>query len=411
LSTTYRTITGDTFEIIARKKYGTEVEALRIAQANPGVVEPFTVGIDIVIPVLPEAPLNTPQQAPAGDHDEVALLIDGQRFRFWEKVRITRAIDKMDIVEFSAPFDADAPGFKETFVPFSYKRIEITVGGTPLFTGTMVSVNPEVASERKILTVGGYSLPGVLNDCTAPASSFPLEFNNQKLNDIASTMAKPFGIGVEFNANPGAVFDRVAAEPGRRVLAFLTELAKQRNLIISSSTRGSLLFPAIVKAGSPVAKLKQGESPVLSVLPFFSPQEYYSHVTGIEPVIVGLAGSQFTVKNPRLKGVIRPITFNAPDTIGADVKSAVEAKAGRMFGSAAAYNVTVASWRDPLGNLWAPNTTVTLQAKDGMIYNDYEFMIRSVEFNRDRNTSTATLNLVIPGSFRGQIPKRLPWDE
>lgn len=410
MSTTYSVITGDTFESISRKKYGTEKEADLIARANPGVAQPLTAGTTLIVPVLPDAPQNVPQQAAADTEDEVAILIDGKRFRFWDKVRITRSIDTMDTVEFGAPFDSEAPGFRETFRPFSFKTVVITVGGTPLFTGTMVAVNPVVENAQKVISVSGYSLPGVLNDCTSPASSFPLEYDNQGLREIATALAAPFGISVDFQADQGAVFERVASEPGKKVLAFLTELAKQRNLIISSSSRGKLIFLQSAESGQPVARLQQGSAPVLSVTPFFSPQEYYSHITGIEPVVVGLAGSQFTVKNPRLLGVTRPLTFNAPDTLDADVKAAVEAKAGRMFGSMASYSVRVATWRDPNGKLWEPNTLIKLLAPDAMIYNEYEFIIRSIEFSRDRATETATLNLVIPGSFSGKIPEALPWD-
>jgi Mu-like prophage tail protein gpP len=410
LSTTYSIITGDTFESISRKKYGTEREAARIARSNPGVQEPLTAGTQIIIPDLTDSQGDAQQQAASNNADEVAILIDGKRFRFWDKIRINRAIDSMDTVEFGAPFDSETPGFKETFRPFSFKTVVITVGGEPLFTGTMVAVNPVLENNQRIVTVSGYSSPGVLNDCTSPASAFPLEFDNLGLKEIATSLAEPFGISVEFNADQGAIFERVASEPGKKVLAFLTELAKQRNLIISNTPLGKLLFLQSSEGGSPKAILRQGSAPVLSVTPFFSPQEYYSHITGIEPVIVGLEGSQFTVKNPRLAGVTRPLTFETPDTLGAGVKSAVESKAGRMFGSMVSYSVRVATWRDPGGELWEPNTSVLLSAPGAMVYSEYEFVIRSIEFSRDSKTETATLNLVIPGAFNGKIPEGLPWD-
>ena len=269
LSTTYRVIKGDTFQSIARKKYGIEQEASRIAVANPGVFEPLTAGTILNVPLLPGAPTDLQADAPATTDSEVAVLIDGQRFRFWDKVRVTRSIDVMDIVEFGAPFEADTPGFRDTFRPFSFKPVVITVGGEPLFTGTMVAVSPTVENKQKIITVSGYSVPGVLNDCTPPASSFPLEFNDQGLRDISATIAGPFGVSVDFQADQGAIFERVACEPGKKASAFLTELAKQRNLIMSSTSLGALVFWQSVEAGRPVARLLQGSSPVLSVTPFF----------------------------------------------------------------------------------------------------------------------------------------------
>lgn len=410
MSSTYAVIAGDTFDLIARKKYGTEAEAGRIARANPGVVEPLTAGTEITVPALPGAPRNKLANARANAPGEVAILIEGQRFRFWDRVSIVRSLDSVDAVEFGAPFDPDTPGFRETFRPFSFKPLEITVGGDPLFTGTLVGVTPSVEDSRRTVAVSGYSLPGVLQDCTAPASSYPLEFDGQGLQQIAATLTAPFGIDVQFDADPGAIFERVAIEPTKTVLSFLTDLAKQRNLVISSTARGLLQFSQSVATGNPVARLRQGSAPVLSVTPAFSPQSYYSHITGVEPAGVGLDGAQFTVKNPRLAGVIRPHTFNIPDTLTADLSAAASAKMGRMFGNAAAYSVPVATWRDPQGAIWAPNTTVTLVAPGAMVYNEYEFVIRSIRFEREGRSETAILNLVIPGAFSGGIPEALPWD-
>jgi len=411
LSTTYNVITGDTFESISRKKYGTQNEAQRIANANPGAAQPLVAGVTLIIPILPDAPQNLRQSASSVTPDEVAVLIQGSRFRFWNEIRITRSIDTMDTVEFGAPFDSQAPGFRESFRPFSFKPVVITVGGSALFTGTMVAVSPVVENGQKIVSVSGYSLPGVLNDCTPPASAFPLEFNELGLQEIATSLAAPFGISVEFKADQGPIFERVACEPGQRVLTFLTELAKQRNLIISSSPLGALVFLQSSQGGGSVANFAQGSAPLLSVTPFFSPQEYYSHITGIEPVIVGLEGSQFTVKNPRLLGVIRPLTFKAPDTEDSDVLATVEAKAGRMFANMVSYSIRLATWRDPSGDLWQPNTAIKLIAPDAMIYKEYEFIIRSIQFEQDSKTQTATLNLVMPGAFSGKIPESLPWDD
>ena len=403
----YVVATGDTFDTISRKILGGEGGAGVIASANPGVLEPLAPGTYIVVPT----PRNSTrvEQTPSTAKDEVAIIIGGQRFRFWSSVRITTGVDAIDEVNLQAPFDADAPGFKESFRPFSYQGMSVTVGGEALFTGTVVTIDPSVAS-TKTISASGYALPGVLNDCTPPASAYPLEFNNIGLKDIAERLAAPFGVPVTFEADQGAIFERVACEPGKRILAFLSELAQQRNLVISSSAQGELLFRQSAPTGAPVAVLNQGSAPLLSCIPLFSPQEYYSHITGLEPVVVGLGGSQYTVANPLLRGVLRPLTFTSPDAQDAGIKAAVEAKAGRMFGNMASYTVEVATWRDPQGKMWAPNTTLMLTAPDAMIYAAYEFIIRSVTFHRDSASATAILDLVMPGSFSGKIPEVLPWD-
>lgn len=410
----YLTRTGDTFAIISRKVYGVETESARIARANPGTVEPLLPGTRLVIPVLPSAPLNSPQLAPSVDPDEVAISIGGTRFRFWEGVRIIRAIDTIDMVEFGAPFDPDAPGFRDSFRPFSYQDVDITVGGQPLFTGTMVGVSPSLESDKRTIQVSAYALPGVLNDCTPPPPPEDAEswqFDQQNLRQITKAICAPFGISFEFAASAGAPFEEVACDPGTKAMDFLADLAKKRNLVISNTERGALLFQKSIGKGKPVARLNPvSGGPCVSVIPAFSPQEYYSHITGISPVAVGAEGSQFTVKNPRLTGVVRPLTFKIPDTEDADTKQAVDAKTGRMLANMVSYTVQVTTWRDLAGNLWKPNTTLMLTAPGAMIYSEYEFLIRSVEFRRDAGAVGATLNLVLPEAFSDKIPERMPWD-
>lgn len=410
MSSTHRTQPGDTFEKIARRFYGSEVETITIERANPGVSEPLTSGVDIAVPTLPDLPLDKAQSSVADNLDEVAVLIDGVRFRFWDRVRVIRALDTMDVVEFGAPWEVDVPGMKEAFRPFQYSDIDVSVGGTVLFTGTAVSIVPVQESSQRVITVSGYSKPGVLQDCTAPASSFPIEFNDQGLREIAQTLCKPFGIGVDFRTDQEDVFDRVALEAEEKVFDFLVKLAKQQDTIIASTSDGKLLFWRGVETGEPVARLVQGFSPLVSVTPFFSPQDYYSSITGIRSVLIGSEGTQATVPNSRLLGVIRPITFSAGDVTEAGLTKAVAARAGRMFGNMASYTVVVDTWRDSSGELWEPNTIISVEASGAMIYKEYKFVIRTVEFNRTSREETASLNLVIPGSFNGKVPETLPWD-
>ncbi len=416
MSTTYKTISGDTFESISRKSYGTEDNATLIQFANPGTSkEPFVAGIVLTLPDVPGTPQNIPQDAQAENENEVAILVEGKRFRFWDSIALTRNLDSIDTVGFGAPFRADLPNFRETFRPFSYKSIEITVGGVTLFTGTMIGIDPLLESNRKRISISGYSTPGVLNDCTPPSSAFPLEFEGVGLKVIASTLAAPFGLTVTFEADEGAPFsagavhEPVAIDPGDRILPYLAGLAKQRKLIISNTPDGALLFLKAVETGRPVANLIQGLSPLLSVLPLFAPQDYYSSITGIPPVVAGLRGTSFTVQNKLLEGVVRPHTFPVTDTFEADVKDAVDAKLSRMYGNMVSYNVRVDTWRDKNGELWKPNTTINLHAPDAMIYDPYEFLIRSVGFTKNARAETATLNLVLAGAFSDKVPEVVPW--
>lgn len=407
----YVTQPGDTFERIARREYGTPDGAGDIQRANPGVTEPLVPGTVLAIPAQLDAPTARASTAPVSDPDEVALLVSGERFRFWEGVTITRSMDSIDTVGFTAPFEPDRETFRRIFRPFTFQPLELSVGGERVFSGTLMDVAPSISAESKTVSGSGYARPGVLADCNPPASTWEtLEKDGLDLRDLARALVRPFGIPVQFDASPGAPFERAANGPGTKIMAFLAQLAKQRNLVITNTADGALLFWQSVTPGRPVARLRQGESPLLSVTPAFDPQSYYSHITGWEMTGIGLPGDSYTVRNPFLEGVLRPATFQVQDAVSADVPAATRAQLGRMFGGVASYQVRVSTWRDAAGHLWAPNTTVTLEAPDAMIYREYEFIVREVVLEKQRDEKTATLTLVLPGAFSGEAPEVLPWD-
>ena len=74
------------------------------------------------------------------------------------------------------------------------------------------------------------------------------------------------------------------------------------------------------------------------------------------------------------------------------------------------YTVTVSTWRDAIGALWQPGTTIELEAPSVFVPNPYLFQIQSVTLNRTvADGDTATIVLMLPGAFGGTPPDVLPW--
>lgn len=407
----YNVIQGDTFETISRKVYGTESNANLLRQSNPNVTEPLSVGTSLTTPKDISSPQNKDIKVDSNNEDEISLLIDDKRFRFFTDITINKGMDKIDSITFSSPMESDNQDFRNTFKPFSFKNIKIYIGESKLFDGTMIDVNPSTTENSKTVEVSAYSRCGVLSDCTASSNQYPIEYNNTKLNQIANELIKPFGIKAIFNDSDGAVFERIALKPSQKILNFLIKLANKRNLVITSDENGNLVFQKAIETGNVVAVLEQGLSPLISVAPNFKPQSYYTHITGLGSVMVGLDGSKYTVKNTLLKDAIRPFVYDEEDTQSSDMKTSVNAKVGRMFGNMVSYNIDVSTWRDKDNNLWTPNTFIKLKSDDSMIYTSYLFLIRKVTFNKSSIKKSAILNIVLHQSFSGLIPKALPWEE
>lgn len=372
--------------------------------------------------------------------NEITLLINDTEFVFWSNLKISHTIDAVSAASFSAPFDPNAEGFKENFTPFNYNPVVVKVNGEPIFTGTMIDIAPNVDSASATVDVSCYATCGVIQDCTPPADKAPFEYNNLNLKEIAEKMASYFNLNADFQGEPGSKFTRVACDPDKKVFDFLTELAKQRGYIISSNVSGDLVFwKSDNRLAQPVAVMQEGESPLLSITPQFKPQDFFSHLTGLSPVEVGKPAVKKTVETKKEKKtsktekaavkkqpkpakkyskfsvqaetqIFRPLTFKIDDIEGVDVETAVKAKLARMLGNMASYTAEIATWRDVDGNLWAPNKKIKIKAPSAMVYDYFDFEIRSVDFSQDGSSETATLELSLPGSFSGEPPEIFPWE-
>jgi prophage tail gpP-like protein len=346
------------------------------------------------------------------DQDAVSIVIGTKKFEKWSSATITRSIDTYSTVHLSAPSEPENQEFRDTFRPFSYTPIQAQIGGFFQVTGYLIDILPNSTPEEYTVEGTGYAKPAPFGDVTMPGDFRPLEFKGLKLNQIAEQIAAPFGVDVVFEADQGAKFDKVKLEPGDKIQDFLVGLAKQRKLVINDTEKGELRFWQSVEPGNPVADFTEGEQPMVRITPQFNPQAYYSEITAIADKKRGIKGSQYTVKNPWLTDVVRPFTFNVDDTEAADVPAAAAAALGRMFGEAAGVVLDdIPTWRDPQGELFKPNTTVTLVAPHSMIYRRTEYIIRDVTRRREADKKTTSLKLVLPGAFSGEVPESLPWIE
>jgi len=427
LFTFYETKQGDTFAIVSRRVYGTDEHEYLLRETNAGYEEPFIDGYSLTIPALQEAPKPVLKRITADGKDEIAIIINGKRFRYWTEVRFKKTLDSIDSVDFFAPFNSDSKETRQALKPFSYASVVVAVGGFPVFNGTMVVVQPKVDSEGARIVVSCYSKPGVLNDCTAPSSIYPLEFSGMRFNQIADKLTSTFGIKMIYESDVGDVFvDGVKIGIDSKIMLFLNTLAKQRNAVLTNNVNGDLVFRRSVQVGKvkAVAKLRQGFSPLVKVTPIFNPQKYYSSVTGLDKDIVELpggddagkafgarSGGKYTQNNPFLKNIHRPFVFQGEDSDKSDIEQITKTKAARMFANSASYDIVVSTWRDNNGNLWEPDTVIKLHSHDAMIYKEHDFIIRSVVFSETSKSKVATMNLILPGGFSAELPESLPWVE
>lgn len=345
--------------------------------------------------------------------EDVGLSIGGREWIGWSDIEIKRCLDSVSTFSFTAPFEPERQEFRDTFRPFSYAPVVIGVNGELVLNGTMLGVEPSLEVEERSVAVSGYGLPGVLLDCTMPASAYPIAWRaGHNLQQIAQQVCSAFGLQlvVEGQGSETAPFDAVKIEPTQSPFAFLADLAKQRSMVVSDTPEGALRLWAPPTGGAPVAKFVQWRQPATTIKASFKPQEFYSEITGLKGANAGRGGAMWTERNPFLSGVTRPKAFTVEDADKGDVGGATLAELARMLGNAVTVTVDVPTWRDASGALWTPNALVTVEAPGCMIYSETDFVIREVTLKRSADSVTASLELALPGAFSGEMPERMPWD-
>ncbi|HEY3497183.1 MAG TPA: hypothetical protein VGK73_20945 [Polyangiaceae bacterium] len=342
--------------------------------------------------------------------DNVSILIDGKSFRDWTEIDLEVSLDCFSSITVTAPFEPKLASVRAAFRPFSFNPIEVSVDDELLFRGTLLDPSPKLDEAERSLRMSGYALPGVLNDCETPASRKPFELRNVGLRAIFEYFCEPFGLAVEIEGDEGAKFKKVRPKNDEKLLTFLTPLANQRGFVITNSTEGAVRLWRSISTGSPAARFVEGEAPLASVDPQFKSQEYHSEVTAYAPGKAGKTGGQWTEQNPFLGNRRRPHSFILDDTEKGDAPSATKAKLGRMFGNMASWSLPgLPGLRDGFGRLWQPNRSILLTAPGAYVNHESELVVRQVKFSITKESRSSTLEVVLPGSFSGEVPTKLPW--
>jgi prophage tail gpP-like protein len=341
----------------------------------------------------------------------VITLEDGSRFGEWSELEFQFGLDSYSGLTLSGPFDHERQEVRRAFQPLMFPTVTVNIGDELVLTGRVKDISPSVDAGAASIGVCIYALAHDLTQLCAAPDAVPLEFNGLDLRQIDARLVTPtIGLAGFFDDTPGAKFARVKCEPDGIIHNFIVDLALQRGFVLSNLVDGGLLYRSEGPTGRPVARL-EGQ-PLGKVTAAFEPANWFSKITGRACKKAGKGGSRYSQDNLLFRGSTpRFFTLIVGDTEAADVPRAVKSAIGRMTASVVTYTVDdLPGWRDPQGDLWIPDRTVTLLAPEAMIYRETELMIRSVKFRQTAESETTSLGLCLPGTFGGKLPKELPWD-
>jgi len=424
MSKSHRVTSGDTLGGISVRYLGTASKWRSIVAANPQLSgrrtaadgSPLIFADDVL--AIPDEDKAANPPAPqtktielSDAEDDISIVIDGYKFLGFTGYELNLNYDSFDSFSFSAPFDIASDAIAEALQPFAFKDCEIYYNGELKLKGTLLTPDPEVSKDAREITLQGYPLCGILNDCTIPLAEYPAEYSGMTLKEIASPIGDAFGIKVLFDGDEGGAFEKVSIEPTEKILDFLVKLSKQRSLLFNNDADGHLVFFA-PKQDRVFMSFKEGELPLLSLKPKFNAQSFYSHIIGFSKADADHDCDQFIYENKFLtkKGVTRCMTIIASDADPGSLEASVKSYAGRMFADCVSYELECEGHLNKDKKVFQKGMTVCVHAPGAMIKNETNFIARNIKLKRTIKAKTASMNLVLPGSYTGEIPEALPWE-
>lgn len=393
---------------------------------------------------------------PFKDPNDLTFIIDGKEILI-ESAKFTKTMDVCaDTFSGVMPWE---PGkdknVDDLTKPFKYKNCGVYLGGELQSAMVLYDITHRTNAQGTIKELEAYSKTADLIDSTVVP---PYETNNMTLSDRAKQQCRPLGInviigddaakkmlaqrrivtiverpvayeitgriftapyaaGVKMDQTEKSTyvtdekrFPRIAAKPTDTIFKHLSDLARQRGLLLAATKIGDLLITRANDKALPIGTIIEENSTLgMEYSAKFSGRDRFSTYRAlVKTPSHGRTKYQYMAKDPLIK-IPRLLTFDADDNIPGDALNAAVWRRNKAWADAMTINFPVSSWYGPDKKLWEPNTIVSVMSKTLNIEWGFEFLITRVEFIFDNQGCRAVLQFKPPTAYStGEIKE--PWD-
>lgn len=335
------------------------------------------------------------------------IKINDKYYVFFNDFALSSSLDSVaSSFSFTARFDPKSDENRDLFRPLSFHKVEFFNNANQLFfTGTIVSHKFDSKMDSDLVQLSGYSLPGILEDCTVPYSAYPLESSSSSLKEITQKILKNFNLTLRIDNSvskeANMPYKKSVAKPEGSIKDYISKLAAQRNIIVSHDRHGRLLFFRPDANAKPVQFYNKSNTTAMSL--DVNGQGMHSELTILRQPAGkdgGNATPVDTLKNNMVKK-FRPTVQLMTEGEETDTKAAVQ-------------NYLA----DELKNI---KVSININRWDGMFTGDIieiendelyinkrtRFMVESTTINENSDGRTMSISAVLPESFIGTTPKNI----
>lgn len=328
-------------------------------------------------------------------------------------------------------FDPDNIELKEMACVGHYHICKWMHEGELIMTGVMTSIGFEHSSVRHMVSIGGYSIPGFLEDCEIPTNDaidkaiangnlklkpsdpkpycYPLQMNNLSLSEIAQRLLSPFKIGFKIDSSVQALmnekFFETTADPKDKIKHYLTSLATQKGIVMTHDAFGNIVFTKANPTQAPVHFLdvpKKG-LPGVNMRATFNGQGMNSQITVMKQADADNDNSgESTVNNPFVPFVFRPTTII--QNSGSDIDTELSAKnALRDQLRNQSFVIEMDRWTVN-GKIIRPGTIWAVRNPECYLFKRTNLFVEEVFLEGTQKDQISKIHCVLPSVYDGTEP-------
>lgn len=335
------------------------------------------------------------------------IKINGQFFFFFNELVIDLKLDSVaSTFGFNARFNPKNENHKKLFKPLSYNKVEIfNDSDVLLLTGVITNYSFNSSSNPNLVSVGGYSLPGILEDCTTPVRNYPLESTNRSLKDISERLCGLFGIKVVIDQSVGTdanrVYKKSVASPTDTIKSYLSKLTSQRNVILGHDNKGRVVL--FKPSGENAPKHSFNKENALSMSLSVSGNGMHSLISVVRQPSSDNAGvsTEDSISNP-LVSIFRPTTKVLSSGEDTDTKNAADNELASEL-KAITVGVSIEGLKDDI----YPGDIIEIENDEIYIFGKVNFMVSSVKFSINQAKKSTDISLVLPETYTAKVPKKI----
>uniref|UniRef100_A0A3B0M1E8 Phage tail protein n=1 Tax=Arsenophonus endosymbiont of Trialeurodes vaporariorum TaxID=235567 RepID=A0A3B0M1E8_9GAMM len=335
--------------------------------------------------------------------EAVFLNIGGRKLFGWERVRITRGIER-----FPCDFDLQlmdySPATDEKQWVKAGEACEVRIENDPVITGYMDNWNPVINKTQHLIRVSGRGKRQDLVDCVAQWENNVIHQANAL--QIAEKLAKSYGITVSTDVDRHHLdmIPQFTLNWGESSQQILDRICRWSALLYYEREDGNLF---LTLAGDEVAASGVAQGVNIEEADYReSMAERYSDYIGVSLSVTPLSGGYEFVQNAQAKDrEAKQMRYrNYLSVIDSNLMSArreqeaIDWEMNRRYGRAKSLRVVVDSWRDSAGKLWQPNTLIPIHLPIFGL-SDKQWLLSEVVFIRDLSGTRAILTLITSEGF------------